>query len=70
MSKKKFDIPTKEEQDRLFNFLGLSKMGARLHPGNMMFCELMYNMYPEWYSSIEKDVFNATKPFGANNENS
>jgi len=61
---KKFDKPTKEEQDKCFRLRCQSKTGVRLHSDDMFFIELMYIQYPEWYESTDKDVFNATKPFG------
>lgn len=44
----------------------MCKMGRRLDQEQMAFCDLMYNNYPEWYASTDKQVFNKTVPYGSN----
>lgn len=42
-----------------------SKKGQYISPEESRFCEKMCNMYPEWYFSLEEDIYNATVPFGS-----
>ena len=57
--------PSIEDADRCFKLRCQTKQGIRLHPDDSKFIQKMYNDYPEWYSSISREVFNATLPYGA-----
>ena len=57
--------PSPEDMERCFKLRCQSKQGIRLHPDDQKFVERIFKKYQEWYSSTERDVFEATKPFGA-----
>lgn len=62
---KEIKKPNAADAERCFRLKCDAKQGRRLHPDDQSFVEKMYSKYPEWYKSIELDVFKATKPFGA-----
>lgn len=57
--------PSPQAAERCFRLKCLAKTGVRLDRSEQSFCEQMFRQFPEWYSSIEKQVFKATKPFGS-----
>jgi len=58
-------IPPMPELLRCFNLRCNAKRGFRLHPDDEDFCKWMWEKYPAWYKATERDVFEATKPYGA-----
>lgn len=57
-------IPT-NERERAFNLRCRSKKGEYISVENILFLEIIYKNYPEDCETMEKEVFEATKPFGA-----
>jgi hypothetical protein len=58
--------PTPQDADKCFRLRKLSKEGMTLEPEQLRFVEKMNNLYPEWYASLDEEVFNSTVPFGSN----
>lgn len=57
--------PNPLDADRLFDIRCQGKRGEYLRPEDLKFCEKMAKEFPEFYKSLDKKVFEATKPFGA-----
>lgn len=54
-------IPS-EDYNKLVEIRIKSKMGERLTPEEMLYCEEMYNKYPEYYPSNEM-IFKITEKY-------
>lgn len=66
MAKKKKPPPlTETDWERVFRLRCQSKRGYELNPTDHRFCLRALKENPERYGKMEKDVFEATKPFGA-----
>jgi len=57
--------PDRVTRKRCFELRCKSKNGQHLRPEEMKFLAHVLRDYPEWYRSLNKDVFEATKPFGS-----
>ena len=57
--------PSYKDAERCFSLRCKSKSGGGLNPDEQEFCNKILKKYPEWYSSINDDVIEATLPFGA-----
>jgi len=57
--------PSYEDKQKLFKLRCRSKRGDHISAEELEWCRLMLKKYPEHYRSIEKDVYEATKPYGA-----
>ena len=56
---------TNEERDKVFELRCKAKIGNKLTNKEFKFIQKMFEKYPEEYSAMNKEVFDATKPFGA-----
>lgn len=56
---------TQAERERLFDLRCRSKRGEYLSPEDVSFLESMWKQFPEQYSAMQPEVFEATKPFGS-----
>jgi hypothetical protein len=56
---------TSEEYNRTFDIKCRSKTGTPPTKEEMKFLIRMMKLYPETYSKMEKEVFEATRPFGS-----
>lgn len=62
--------PTKDKMPpdvwrRLFDIRCRSKEGRAVSDEERRFYSMCFDKWPDDYRAMEKDVFNATKPFGA-----
>jgi len=57
--------PNPSDAGRLLDVRCRGKRGEYLGPEDILFCERMSREFPEYYESLDKKVFEATKPFGA-----
>lgn len=62
---KKVKTPSAYDRARCFDLRCRSKRGEYINSEDHAFVSRMFKKYPEWYSVTEKDVFNATVPFGS-----
>jgi hypothetical protein len=60
--------PQSEDAARCLKLRIKDKGGHGLSPEEMRFCEKLFLKYPEWYTSLDKEVFYATRPFGSTTE--
>jgi hypothetical protein len=56
---------TLEEKRRVFDIKCRSKRGLPVTKAESRFCEKMFQLHQDEYGDDEKEVFLATKPFGA-----
>ena len=63
--KPKATKPDWKDQERCLELRCQAKRGVRLQPEEMKFLEKLCFKYPEWYGSLNQEIFNRTKPFGA-----
>jgi hypothetical protein len=56
-----------EEHDRIrcFQLRCKSKRGQYLHDTELQFLTLMFTVYPDEYTAMSREIFEATKPYGA-----
>jgi hypothetical protein len=59
---------TNEEKNKLFEIRCQSKLGKGITKKETKFIQKMYEKYPDEYSAMNKEVFEATKPFGSTTE--
>lgn len=59
---------TSEERNKLFDIRCKSKSGTPLTKKETKFCQLMIEKYREEYTAMNKEVFEATRPFGSERE--
>jgi hypothetical protein len=59
------NVPPPYEAEKCFAIRCRSKMGEYVSREDHVFCEQMWKKYPNWYKTTEKDIFNATIPFGS-----
>jgi hypothetical protein len=64
MGKKKKTL-TEMDWEKVFRLRCRSKKGEELSREDYDFCVMAYKEDPKRYSAMDKEVFNATKPFGA-----
>jgi len=57
--------PNDQDAQRCLDLRCRGKRGEYLRPDDIKFLEKMYRQYPDWAAETQKDVFEATKPFGA-----
>jgi len=57
--------PTKKDQDRCIEIRKQSKQGCRLSREDQHFTDRMFRLYPEWYKSLNRQIFEDTAPFGS-----
>lgn len=57
---------TKEERDKVFAICCASKRGQHVSSDSLEYCAKMAKKYPQEYKALGREVFEATKPFGAN----
>lgn len=62
---KGYELPPHEDAKRCFDLRCRSKRGEHISIRDMKFINQMFEKYPAWYHRTERDVFEATKPFGA-----
>lgn len=55
---------TEEQRKKVFELRCKSKMGTPPTKKELKFLMLMLEKYPEDYKSMNKEIFEATKPFG------
>jgi hypothetical protein len=56
--------PDEMDMERTINLRVRSKMGQHLTDEEMDFLKKMFGLYPEWYASINHEVFVRSAPFG------
>lgn len=54
-----------EDKQKLFDICCRGKRGEYLPSEAIKFCEKMLEEYPDEYKAMQKDVFEATKPYGS-----
>lgn len=61
------ELPTLSEEDwaKVFRYRCRSRKGEHLAPEEHDFCHRAYQADPERYCALDRDVFNATVPFGS-----
>lgn len=57
--------PSCVEFERCFDLRCKAKQGYMLTTEDMKFLMQMFEKYPEWYKSLNSDIFNRTAPFGS-----
>lgn len=57
--------PPYADQERVFKLRCKSKLGHGLSDEELEYCASMSKKYKAWYGSLDKRVFDATKPYGA-----
>ena len=61
-----FKTPNPVDARRCFRVRCRSKRGERLSSEDIEFVARMFDTYPDWYTALEVNVFNATVPYGSN----
>ena len=54
-----------ETKQRCFDLRCRSKRGEKLSRKDSQFLQKCFDKYPEEYGAMDREVFDATKPFGA-----
>ena len=60
--------PSLDDASKAMSLRMRTKKGEYLPPADMKFLKKLWQQYPEWYRSLDKEIWERTKPFGANQE--
>ena len=60
--------PNPTDRARCFDLRCRTKRGEYIRPGDLIFCERIWRKFPDWYSSLNPQIIEATLPLGARGE--